>query len=128
MAFVVFTLSGVAKGYMDKVRFHYHKVQWQPSIFWNAGDPDMSWLNKYKDRDVSKGPAFTGSTTVFVFLTDGWHLLQFVFLLLIFAGTGIATQVKPIVNKGKYKTFWNVLLYGLLFRGAYQLGFLVYYT
>ena len=42
---------------------------------------------KYKNRMYSDGPAFWGSTTFFVFLTDAQHLLQaivFLFLSLSF--------------------------------------------
>ena len=47
----------------------------------------ITWANKYKNKDKSQGEAFIGSTTLFVFLTDGWHLfnmLNQVCLFLIF--------------------------------------------
>jgi hypothetical protein len=39
--------------------------------FW---DNRTSWLNKYKNRDATAGPAFLGATTWLVAFTDGWHL------------------------------------------------------
>ena len=35
--------------------------------------------NKWKLGDKANGERFLGSSTVFVFLTDGWHLFQFLF-------------------------------------------------
>ncbi|MOA36190.1 hypothetical protein D3C78_1576990 [compost metagenome] len=49
--------------------------------FWN---PVISWRNKWKDGDKTKGERFIGSSTVFVFLTDGWHLSKFLHLACIF--------------------------------------------
>lgn len=39
--------------------------------YWN---PDISWRNKYKNGDPEQGEAFWGSSTVFVGVTDGYHL------------------------------------------------------
>ncbi|MGI4884295.1 MAG: hypothetical protein ACRYFR_04980 [Janthinobacterium lividum] len=44
-------------------------AKWGP--YWDALE---SWKLKYRNYDVTKGPRFWGSTTVFVALTDGWHL------------------------------------------------------
>lgn len=40
---------------------------------------ELSWRLKYEKQDPRWGEKFPGSTTVFVFLTDGWHLFQFIF-------------------------------------------------
>ena len=44
----------------------------------NFFNPAVSWTNKYKDNDPSKGAKFWGSTTVFVEVTDFKHLMDFV--------------------------------------------------
>ncbi len=44
-------------------------AKWGP--FW---DNRESWKLKYKNSDPAAGPRFPSSTTVFVGLTDGWHL------------------------------------------------------
>lgn len=45
-------------------------------IFWN---PELSWKNKYTDWDGGiRTPRFPLSTTALVFLTDAWHLFQFI--------------------------------------------------
>jgi hypothetical protein len=40
---------------------------------------ELSYSNKYKNGDKSQGEKFFGSTTFLVWLTDGWHLLKFLF-------------------------------------------------
>ncbi len=68
-------LSGIANGFSDRISFHYDTVpEFLSPNFWN---PLISYKNKYKDDDPKKGERFFGSTTFLVFLTDGWHLTQF---------------------------------------------------
>lgn len=38
---------------------------------------ELSWQNKWKNGKKELGEAFWGSSTFFVWLTDGWHLLKF---------------------------------------------------
>lgn len=46
--------------------------------FW---DPKISWLNKYKVNEYgNRVPRFFLSTTVLVWTTDAYHLLQFIHL------------------------------------------------
>ena len=44
--------------------------------WWNKS---QSWENKWKNGDPEQGERFFLSSTVLVFLTDGWHLSQFLF-------------------------------------------------
>ena len=48
------------------------------SKYWQKSE---SSVNKWKNFDKSKGEAFFGSSTVFVFLTDGWHLMDIIKIL-----------------------------------------------
>lgn len=72
----LFYLYGVSKGYSDVLSFRYQNFK---TIHPNANDqfwnPDISWTNKYKNGDPALGPAFFGSTTVFVWTTDAPHLI-----------------------------------------------------
>lgn len=45
--------------------------------FW---DETIAWKNKWKNGDPKQGEKFLGSSTVFVFVTSGFHLMQFVYL------------------------------------------------
>lgn len=69
--------AGLANGLMDHLAFHYAGRP-APSSYWN---PKESWQNKYRHDDEGNlvrplQPAFTGSTTVLAWTTDGWHLMK----------------------------------------------------
>lgn len=74
LPFILVALAGAFNAAMDTLQFHFpvsvfkHRGGW-----WN---PELSWMNKYKDRDKTQGPRFPGSTTFLIFLTDAWHLFQ----------------------------------------------------
>jgi len=68
-------VAGAAEGVKDKILFHYERsifYVWDDE-FWN---PKNSWINKYIDRDVSKGESFRGKYLTFT--TDGMHLMKFI--------------------------------------------------
>jgi len=72
---VLLFISSVANGIMDKLMFHYAISIFKnlnPS-FWN---PLVSWKNKWKNGNKSEGERFLGSSTIFVNLTDAWHLFK----------------------------------------------------
>lgn len=67
-------LSGFFDGFMDHFQFRLtYKHPWNLDPFF---DPEASWMNKYKGLKKENGPAFFGSTTFLVFLTDGWHFFK----------------------------------------------------
>ena len=68
-------LAGVSEAVMDKINFHFEKSVFKRlnPLFW---DSSVSWKNKWKDGDKSKGERFFGSSTFLVFVTDGWHLFK----------------------------------------------------
>ena len=77
-------LSGIFNACMDLLDFHF-----STSIFskWAGNkwiDPTISWKNKWKNGDYTQGEKFLGSSTIFVFVTDFWHLLQFLMMLAIY--------------------------------------------
>ena len=70
--------SGMIDGTIESMTWHYEEgfKKRLPKIndhFWN---PATSWKNKYKNDDPAQGARFFGSTNVFVFTTDGYHLLR----------------------------------------------------
>lgn len=75
IAILFFALAGLCKGIMDTLWFHYGTSVFadKKALYW---DPKISWRNKYKNGDSKQGARFPGSTTIFVGLTDGWHLFQ----------------------------------------------------
>lgn len=66
---LLITISGVCSGIMDSIQFY---DPFSKSKFWSKS----AWVNKYKNGSVHAGPRFPGSTTIFVWLTDGWHLCK----------------------------------------------------
>lgn len=72
IAFALLLIGVVALAYSHASS---HKKFW-PDDFW---DMELSAKRKYKDGDPTKGPRFWGSTTIFVWLTDGWHFMNFIF-------------------------------------------------
>ncbi len=79
LAILFFALAGVCNGVMDTLQFHFGSSIFtgKKALFW---DPKISWRNKYKNGDPQQGPRFIGSTTIFVALTDGWHLFKAFYL------------------------------------------------
>jgi hypothetical protein len=86
LGFVMTALAGGIEAVMDKLQFHYYETFFlgKNDQFWN---PKISWKNKYKADEVT--PRFLGSTTIFVFVTDGWHLMKFLRNLFIWTGFGL---------------------------------------
>jgi len=67
---LLIVLAAVFNVVMDKSSENKFK-----SVYWNK---DEGWVYKWKDATATE-ERFLGSSTVFVFLTDGWHLTQFLF-------------------------------------------------
>lgn len=49
--------------------------------FW---DNSIAWTNKWKNKNPQDGEAYLGSSTIFVTIVDGWHLVKFVWLMHVF--------------------------------------------
>jgi hypothetical protein len=98
-------LAGLAEGMMDKLQFHLPEKLWGNN-FW---DPGISWMNKYGPDGTYR---FWGSTTVLVFLTDGWHLMKWV------RNRGV-----DLAMLGCGMTIWEVIIV----RAIYGVGFAVMY-
>ncbi len=82
LIFICLTLAFVGFGLMDELAHHFDNIR-IPFIrknpqFW---DKRISWENKYNPVDdgwvTVMEEKFWGSSRWFVFLTDGWHLVQF---------------------------------------------------
>lgn len=102
-------ISFSAKGIKDTLSFHYWKTKFKNHQFWN---PAISYMNKYKYKPkwLFKGPL--------VFLTDGWHLMQFIELnsIIIALSINIASGLFSIIV-----TFIVIrLLYSIFFNLFYK--------
>lgn len=93
-AVLVFT-AGAAEGTMDHLQFHYDGND----QFWQ---PDISWKNKYRNRDPQQGMTFRGKYLVWT--TDGWHMMKFTRNLTLF--TAFTLKI------GEKKKWWIYLCEG----------------
>lgn len=106
----------VSDAVMDKLQFHWnrtifyiHPSRYNPK-FWN---PEISWKNKW-DEDTLK-PKFWGSTTIFVFLTDAWHLFKFIRNIAIVM-FGISMAMVEFYYKLYLNIYVFILIYSLVLR------------
>ena len=106
---VLMFLSGSSKGTADYLQFHYTGN----SQFWQ---PDISWKNKWRSGNPSNGEAFPGSSTIFVGLTDGWHLCNAINKTAIIG----AICFKIGAKKQPFKYY---LLDFVIYSAAYSAGF-----
>ena len=67
-----------------------------------------SWKLKYKNEDPAQGPAYFGSTTVFVMFTDLPHLSNSVSHL---SGEMAKVYMPDMTNKNFWQKFKTVLVY-----------------
>lgn len=106
--------SSIAEAIMDKIQFHYDKSIFSQDkykqTFWN---PNLSWVNKWKD-DSAKEEKFLGSSSIFVFTTDAWHLFKFFRNTFLFIGL-------PLLSFGSM----NIILAAILARIIYGLVFTI---
>lgn len=114
-AILSYAIAGAMNGAMDKLQFHYGKSIFpKGSQYW---DPKLSWRNKYKNGDVNQGPKFPGSTTIFVWLTDGWHLLQTGYLslqrlaIVLAASSFYQFSTERWENIGSWAVVWLALIW-----------------
>jgi hypothetical protein len=106
--------ASVSESIMDKIQFHYDKSIFSQDnykqTFWN---PNLSWVNKWKDSSA-KQEKFLGSSTIFVFTTDAWHLFKFFRNTFLFIGL-------PLLSFGSM----NIILAAILARIIYGLIFTI---
>jgi len=87
IGFILIVLSGLFEAIMDKLQFHFYKsifILKENQQFWN---PELSWKNKYKEDLITE--KFIGSKTIFVFLTDAWHIFKMLRTITLFISISI---------------------------------------
>ena len=107
-------VAGTAMG------FHETSVH-RPSAFpasWNQNwwNGQISWTNKYRNNDPAQGPAYFGSTTIFVAPTDAKHTFGTIHRAALL-GTGV------VIGFGEKRPLWQYgadLVAGFF---GYSLGF-----
>ena len=77
---LLIALASAAKAIMDLSA--EGKLKWKPSDYWLKND---SWFRKWKPPYGLNIERWPTSSTITCFLTDAWHLAQFIFLACVFA-------------------------------------------
>lgn len=110
-------LAGLAEGIMDWLQF---RLQVSPAHwlynnhFWN---PARSWMNKWEwgeDR-LAVGERFFMSSTLFVFVTDGWHMMKLLRNLFLFLALLLISMCDI--------SFFSALVYVVIARIMFGFGF-----
>lgn len=113
--------AAIGKSIMDTLQFHYeNSIFIKNQTWWN---PKISWKHKYKNDDYTQGPAFWGSTTYLVFLTDGWHFFQFIFLNSLFIAITFGDPFQFFNNFWDYIFTFLIcrILFGVIFELTFRL-------
>jgi len=109
---VSFAVAGAFEGTMDYLQFHYDGN----SQFWQ---PDISWMNKYKNRDPRQGLTFMGRW--FVTGTDGWHAMK--------GGKNAFTVVGLVLHPySKGQKWYYYVIEGVSYWIANKIGFHLTYN
>ncbi len=115
VGYVLIVFAAVSEAIMDKIQFHYDRSIFSDSklkqTFWN---PNESWKNKWKDD--WKTERFPGSSTIFVFTTDAWHLFKFFRNTSLFIGL-------PLLMFG----FNHIIIEMIMARIMYGITFTLYF-
>ncbi len=115
-------LSASATGFNETLLHHYDKFK---AKFPNANDqwfnPQVSWLNKYKDANVAQGDKFPMSSSLLAFTTDQYHLNAFI------RNASMVAAVTFNLGHNKKQKFIYYLYDALYYSACYTLGFYVTY-
>jgi hypothetical protein len=115
--------SAIAKAAMDKLNFHFYESIFSKLShrFWNS---EYSWQNKWMNGNPIFGEKFAFSSTILVFLTDGWHLMQFIFLNTIF----LALFFVSLQDFTTREAIVHLILLRALFGATFELHFKYIFT
>ena len=106
ISLVLIFLAAIPKAIMDLSS--EGNLPWDPE-FWHK---NVSWKNKWKNGDPLQGERFWGSSRWFVLVSDGWHLMQFGFLGLMFLAIICYEKVGP---------WWaDLIVMRLVFGGVFE--------
>jgi len=121
-------LSGMLDGTIETINWHYQDgfkraLPHVNDMFWN---PAISWANKYKNGNQNDGPAFMGSTTVFVCATDAYHALRTA-RNFVDAFT-VSFYINRTCHQSKPPKFSKLLLDAVIFAAIRDIGFSTTYS
>lgn len=112
-------LAGAFNGVSQDLLFHYNEFE---NTFPNTNpqfwDPEISWVNKYKNGDPLQGARFPGSTTILVGTTDGYHAMLSSRDIMIVTSIALSSKSRSWKHFLK-KTAAYTIAYGIGFELTY---------
>ena len=110
-------LAALAKAIMDTLQFHF-----EDSVFSEMGkwwNPELSWKLKWAACCLGEKESFPFSSTLFVSVTDAWHMFQSIEITLIFLAL--------VFYRNFFKKWWqDFILFRIIFTGSFQLFFYLF--
>lgn len=129
MIIALLFISFSAYAVMWTLQFHFWDSIFRPlkKSYWN---PAVSWQNKWKlvmghiarNNSGEEIEHFPGSSTIFVWLTDAFHLFQFVFLNTMILALSFMTDGKMVYSFPVqwWEAFIGIrIIYALVFEGLF---------
>ena len=104
--------SGLCDGTAEHLKFHCTSS----STYWN---PNLSWVNKWKNGDPAQGEKFWQSSRALVWTTDGYHLMRF--------GRNMFAMSAIVFHFGKPQKWYYYLIEFATNYLAYTVGFTITY-
>lgn len=115
-------LAGAADGLNNVLSFKWNSFKKAfPTANTHYWWPSSSYANKWKGGKRENGERFFGSSTVFVAVSDGWHLTRFTEHLFLAGALGIK------IGQGK-KNWKQYAIEAVSYWAANRLGFCAVYN
>lgn len=126
ISILFFILAGICNAIMDKINFHWDESIFKDSRFEQWSNPLYSYKNKWKNKSNSlDGERFPGSSTIFVWTTDLWHLAQS--LMISFFILGGIFYADGLIDV--YETQWiNTVIDFIIFKIVFSLTFELFWS
>jgi hypothetical protein len=107
-------IAGVSKAGRDTLAHHFETSIFRNlnPMFWN---PVLSGVNKWKNGDKTQGEKFFLSSTLWVALTEAWHIFEMLNVFCLCVGVGLM-----VFYMGLWGAVISRILYGIAFTIAYH--------
>lgn len=119
MSLIFFILAGISNSIMDTSRDHYPVSILPKGEWW---DGRVSFLNKYIDRDQTKG-----RTKVPVQLTDAFHFFKLIMLIFLVLSVITYSPTTWTLLDELLGTFWSSVVVFSIYGLGWIIGFVGMY-
>lgn len=120
-----FFVAGAFEGVAETLKWHYWEFEGVHSgadeQYWN---PSVSWVNKYKGGVSANGAKFPLSTTAFVWMTDGYHLMRFGKVSFLTVGLVLSPDLR---GRKWYVYILKTFVYTLSYSAGFHLTYSLIY-